>query len=40
MFSRVGRIFLDELGRFNADGKSVVNGVYLDKVKFTLVDAP
>lgn len=26
-------------GRFNSDGKSAVNGVYLDKIKFTLVDA-
>ena len=27
-------------GRFTPDGKSPVNGVYLDKIKFTLADAP
>ena len=27
-------------GRFNADGQSPINAVYLDKIKFTLVDSP
>ena len=26
-------------GRFNKDGKSAINGIYLDKIKFTVVDA-
>ena len=25
-------------GRFNADGKSAVDGIYLDKIKFTIND--
>ena len=27
-------------GRFNSDGMSAINGVYVDKIKFTLADAP
>ena len=27
-------------GRFNPDGKSAINGVYLDKIKFTLAEPP
>ena len=33
-------IFWIAPGRFNADGKSAINGVYVDKIKFTLADAP
>ena len=27
-------------GRFNEDGKSAINGVYVDKIKLDLVDTP
>ena len=27
-------------GRFNEDGKSAINGVYVDKIKLELVDTP